>query len=83
MPCHVDVIPAKTGKQEVDMIVEVIEGKIKFKEIGDSFSGKYPTVTACVERFRKTNAKKRNEQSFQWATHGTMIVFVSPCPKGC
>lgn len=79
MPCHVDAIPPRIAKKEVNMVIEVVNGSIAFKEVGDSFSGKYPTITTCIRRFRKTSRKR----TFHWLTFGAMIVFVSPCPKGC
>lgn len=82
MPCHVDPILPSTAKKEIDMVVEVIDGKIKFKEVGRY--EKYPTIANCIDRFKKAIAKKKDPfTTFQWKVHGTMIVFVSPCPAGC
>ena len=77
MPCTVDPIPPKRDKQEIDLIVEVVNGKISVRNVGSDYSGKYPTVKKIVGKARK------KYKTSHYRVHGAMIVLVSPCPKGC
>ena len=77
MPCHVDTIDADAAKQQIDKIVLVAKGKIRVQRMGDNFYGKYPTVDKLVCKYR---AKYK---TFQYKVDGTMLVVVTPCPKGC
>lgn len=81
MPCHVDPINARQDKGEIDMIVRVMRGEIKFSRIGDCFSGQYQTLEKIIDRERKKLRAKYG--SFQYAANGTTLVIVAPCPKGC
>lgn len=77
MPCHVEEIPANSAKKEIDLVVSVVNGKIKILPIGDSFHGEYKTLGQLLATYRK------KYKTFQYRRNGTMLVIVSPCPKGC
>ena len=77
MPCHVDDIPANAAKKEIDKVVFLDDGRISIKEVGDSFHGKYPTVSELVVKYRK------KRKTFSYKVSGTMMVIVAPCPKKC
>ncbi len=76
MPCHVDTINADAAKQQVDKVV-LITKKIHVQRMGDNFYGKYPTVETLLGKYRK------KYKTFQYKVDGTMLVVVTPCPKGC
>ena len=77
MPCHVDEILPRMDRNEIAKVVEVVKGKIKIKDVGDSFHGKYPTVGVLVREARTKH------KTFSYKVHGTLFVLVSPCPKRC
>jgi len=84
MACHVDIIPPKADKQQIDELIEVVTSTrgghktgIFAKTVGNAFMTQYPTVKEMVEKMR---AKYK---TFHYKVHGTTLIVVSPCPKGC
>lgn len=77
MPCHEDPIPAECEKKEIDLLIEVVKGKISIKDVGDDFMGEYPTVRELVAKARV------KYKTFNYRVQGTTFVLVSPCPKKC
>jgi hypothetical protein len=77
MPCHVEEFPPNAVKNEISTVVKIVNGKITMKCVGDEFYGKYPTTKDIIMPLRK------KFKTFHYKVFGTMLVFVSPCPKGC
>lgn len=75
MPCHVETYPPKAG--EFETVIEVVDGKIKIRTVGSGFYGRFPTLKEIL-----TSVKGRLK-TYHYKTHGSIIVIVSPCPKGC
>lgn len=77
MPCHVETYKPNYSKQEIDKVVEVVNGKIKVKRVGDDYMGGFPTLKELLTGY------KDKLKTFHYKHDGTMLVVVSPCPKGC
>lgn len=75
MPCHVDPIYPKDD--QIDQVIEIIKGNIKFISRGDNFMGNYPTVKDIVKEYRE------KLKTFNYKVSGSTLVLISPCPKKC